>query len=168
MKKALSIVSLALVCVFAFTSCEKEKTMEEMLTIEKGWKMSAATTTPYWTLGDNTQITDLLNGGYFFDCEKDDVIKFKADGYEYLNQGKDVCEGEPADETSLGKWALNEEAKTLEMQLPFFYDDAVEHVKIAELTEDVLKINYTYVLGGDPVKGVPGTYTFTITYVPAK
>lgn len=168
MKKVLSVVALALVCVFAFTSCEKEKTMEELLTIEKGWKMSNATTTPFWTLDDNTQITDLLNDGYFYDCEKDDVIKFASDGYEYLNPGKDVCEGEPAKETELGKWSLNEETKTLEMQLPFFGDAEAEHVQIVELTEDVLKINYTYVLSADVTKGVPGTYTFAITYVPAK
>ncbi len=168
MKKVLSIAIIALAGIMVFSSCKKEKTMTELLTQEKGWVMSAATSTPYWTLLDQTQITDLLNGGYFFDCEKDDIITFKSDNYEYLAPGKTVCEGEPAQETSLGKWTLDEKAKTLEMQLPCFGDDAIETVKVEELTKETLKISYTFTLTADPAKGVPGTYTFTITYVPAK
>jgi len=167
MKKVLSIAAMALAVVFVFTSCNKEKTMTEMLTIEKGWTLSSATTTPFWTLNDGTQISNLFDG-YVWDCEKDDIIKFKEDGFEYLNPGANVCEDQASQESSLGAWKLNEETKELQMQIPFFYDESAENVKIADLTEDILKVNYTYELTEDPAKGVPGTYTFTLTYVPAK
>lgn len=165
-KSILSVIAIALVGVFALTSCKDNKTMTDYLTIEKGWTLSSATTTPYWTLNDNTQISDLFEG-YVYDCEKDDVIKFKADYFEYLNPGE-VCEDQPSQESSLGKWAINEEEKVLDMQIPFFYDDEIESCKILELNKDELKVTYTWTLGENPAKGVPGTYTFTLTYVPAK
>ena len=158
---------MALAVVFVFTSCNKQKTMTEMLTIEKGWVMSTATTTPYWTLNDNSQISNLFDG-YVWECEKDDIIKFKEDGFEYLNPGANVCEDQASQESSLGAWKLDEETKDLQMQIPFFYDEASENVKVVELTEELLKINYTWDLVETGSKGVPGTYTFTITYVPAK
>lgn len=167
MKKVLSIVAVALMVALVFTSCKKQKTMTELLTIEKGWVMSAATTTPYWTLNDNSQITNLFEG-YVYDCEKDDIIKFKEDGHVYLNPGANVCEGEASQESSIGTWKLYESEKRLDMQIPFFYDTEVENVAIVELTEEMLKVNYTWTLTEDDAKGVPGTYTFTITYVPSK
>jgi predicted PP-loop superfamily ATPase len=166
-KSILSVIAIALVGLFAFTSCGDKKTMTDHLTNSKGWTLSEATTTPYWTLNDNSQISDLFEG-YVYDCEKDDVIKFNADGFEYLNPGADVCEWEPSQESSIGKWAINEEEKVLDMQIPFFYDDEVESCKIMELNKDQLKVSYTWTLTEDPAKGVPGTYTFTLVYVPAK
>lgn len=168
MKKSLKLFAIAMLCVFVFTGCEKEKTMQELLTIEKGWVMTAATTVPYWTLNNGTQIEDLFNDGYFFDYEKDDIIIFKNDGYQYWNPGKLVEEGQPTSETSLGKWELDEANKELKMQLPFFYDTDVETVQIAELTSERMKLQYTYTLAPDAAKGVPGTYTYTLIYVPAK
>lgn len=167
MKKVLSIAAMALAFVLVFTSCNKEKSMTEMLTIEKGWKMSSATTTPYWTLNDESQISNLFDG-YVYDCEKDDIIKFKEDGFEYLNPGANICEDQASQESSLGAWKLDEEKKELQMQIPFFYDEDAEYVSIVELTSELLKVNYTWTLTEDPSKGKPGTYTFTITYVPAK
>lgn len=165
-KSILSVIAIALIGIFAFTSCNKEKTMTDYLTIEKGWTLSEATTTPYWTLNDNTQITNLFEG-YVLDCEKDDVIKFNADGFEYMVPGE-TCEDQPSAESSLGKWAINEEEKVLDMQIPFFYDEEVESCKINNLVEDELKVSYTWELTEDDAKGVPGTYTFILTYVPAK
>ena len=165
-KSILSVIAIALVGVFALTSCKDNKTMTDYLTIEKGWTLSSATTTPYWTLNDNTQISDLFEG-YVYDCEKDDVIKFKADYFEYLNPGE-VCEDQPSQESSLGKWAINEEEKVLDMQIPFFYDDEVESCKIINLVKDELKVSFTWTLTEGTAKGKPGTYTFVLTYVPAK
>lgn len=169
-KSILSVIAIALVGVFAFTSCNRDKTMTDYLTTEKGWTLSEATTTPYWTLnGSNAQITNLFDG-YILDCEKDDIIKFNVDGYVYFDNGKDVCEDYPSNETSLGKWAINEEDMVLDMQIPFFgtEDTEVESCKILNLVKDELKVNFTWTLTEDPAKGVPGTYTFTLTYVPAK
>ena len=162
-KNILSVIAIALVGIIAFTSCEKQ-TMTDYLTTEKGWKLTAATTTPYWTLNDNTQITDLIAGGYVYECETDDVIKFNADGYEYMNPGANVCEWQPSQESSLGKWEINEESKVLNMQIPFFYDEEMESCKIVTLNKDELQVQYTWELTENDAKGVPGTYTFTLTY----
>lgn len=171
MKKVLSIVVLALVCVFAFTSCNKEKTMEELLTIEKGWTLSAATSTPAYVMNSGAQISNLFEG-YFLDCEKDDIIKFKSDGYQYVNPGKEICEegtgGDThAKEWSPGKWSLNESAKTLVMHLQYF-DDSQKNATIVSLTEKELKVNVTINITPNEVTKAEGTYTWTLTYVPAK
>ena len=166
-KSILSVIAIALVSVFAFTSCEKEKTMTDYLTTEKGWSLSVAECTNGYVFDDNTTINNLFDG-YVFDCEKDDVIKFNADGFEYLNPGADVCEWEPSQESSIGAWAIDEEQLLLNMQIPFFYDDDAEQCKIINLTKDELKVSYTFTLTEDEAKGKPGTYTFVLTYVPAK
>lgn len=167
-KSILSVIAIAVACVFVFTSCEKP-TMTSYLTTEKGWTLNEATSTPAWTLDDvnGTQITDLTQG-YIYECEKDDVIKFKNDGYEYLNPGANVCDEQPSEEHPIGKWAISEENKVLDMQIPFFGDEEVESCTILELTKDQLKVQYAWELTEDPAKGVPGKYTFTLTYVPAK
>lgn len=165
-KSTLSIIVVAAVCMLAFSSCTKEKTMTEMLQIKKGWTLSTATSSPAYNLNGGGQIGNLFDG-YVFDCEKDDIITFKEDGFEYMNPGDDVCENQAADESSIGSYSLNEDAMTMDMQIPFFYDAAVESVKVVELTEDVLKVNYTFTEVEETTKA-PGTYTFTLTYVPAK
>lgn len=165
-KSTLSIIVVAAVCMLAFSSCTKEKTMTEMLQIKKGWTLSTATSAPAYNLNGGGQIGNLFDG-YVFDCEKDDIITFKEDGFEYMNPGDDVCDNQAADESSIGSYSLNEDAMTMDMQIPFFYDAAVESVKVVELTEDVLKVNYTFTEVEETTKA-PGTYTFTLTYVPAK
>lgn len=165
-KSTLSIIVVAAVCMLAFSSCTKEKTMTEMLQIKKGWTLSTATSSPAYNLNGGGQIGNLFDG-YVFDCEKDDIITFKEDGFEYMNPGDDVCDNQAADESSIGSYSLNEDAMTMDMQIPFFYDAAVESVKVVELTEDVLKVNYTFTEVEETTKA-PGTYTFTLTYVPAK
>ena len=165
-KSILSILAIALAGVFAFTSCEKPKTMTDYLTTEKGWTLNEATTTPYWTLNDNSQISNLFEG-YVWECEQDDIIKFNNDGFVYMNPGV-TCPDQPSAESSIGPWKIDEEAETLDMQIPFFYDEEMEHCKILSLTKDELKVSYTWELSEDDAKGVPGTYTFVLTYVPAK
>lgn len=165
-KSTLSIIVVAAVCMLAFSSCTKEKTMTEMLQIKKGWTLSTATSSPAYNLNGGGQIGNLFDG-YVFDCEKDDIITFKEDGFEYMNPGDDVCDNQAADESSIGSYSLNEDAMTMDMQIPFFYDAAVESVKVVELTEDVLKVNYIFTETAQTTKA-PGDYTFTLTYVPAK
>lgn len=167
-KSILSVIAIAVACVFVFTSCEKP-TMTSYLTTEKGWTLSEATSTPAWTLNDvnGTQITDLTQG-YVLECEVDDIIKFNNDGFEYLNPGANLCDDQASQEQPIGKWAINEEDKVLDMQIPFFYDEEVESCTILELTKDQLKVQYSWELTEDQTKGVPGKYTFTLTYVPAK
>ena len=165
-KSILSVFAIAIVAVFAFTSC-KQQTMTDYLTTEKGWTLSAAECTNGYVFDDNTTINNLFDG-YVYDCEKDDIIKFNTDNYEYLNPGSDVCEWQPSQESSLGKWAINEEDKVLDMQIPFFYDDEVESCKIINLVKDELKVSFNFDIVEGEAKGKPGNYTFVLTYVPAK
>jgi hypothetical protein len=165
-KSILSIILVAVVCMLAFSSCKKEKTMTEMLQLKKGWTLSTATSSPSYNLNEGGQITNLFDG-YVRDCEKDDIIKFNKDGHEYLNPGDDVCDGQASEESSLGTFDFNETEMTMDMQIPFFYDAAVESVKVVELTEDVLKVNFIFTETAQTTKA-PGDYTFTLTYVPAK
>ena len=85
-KSTLSIIVVAAVCMLAFSSCTKEKTMTEMLQLKKGWTLSTATSSPSYNLNGGGQIGNLFDG-YVFDCEKDDIITFKEDGFEYMNPG---------------------------------------------------------------------------------
>ncbi|MBP5557899.1 MAG: hypothetical protein J6X65_09375 [Bacteroidales bacterium] len=165
-KSILSVFAIAIVAVFAFTSC-KQQTMTDYLTTEKGWTLSAAECTNGYVFDDNTTINNLFDG-YVYDCEKDDIIKFNTDNYEYLNPGSDVCEWQPSQESSLGKWAINEEEKVLDMQIPFFYDEEVESCKIINLVKDELKVSFNFDIVEGEAKGKPGNYTFVLTYVPAK
>lgn len=161
-KRVLSIMIIAAVCLLAFASCKKDKTKTELLTAEKGWVLSTATSSPAYNLNGGGQIGNLFDG-YIYDCEKDDIIKFKEDGFEYLNPGDQVCTGTPGQEYSLGSYSFNEDDMTMTMQIPFFYDSEAESVKVVEVTEDILKINYTFTETADQAKA-PGTYTFTLTY----
>ena len=165
-KSILSVIAIAIVAVFAFTSC-KQQTMTDYLTTEKGWSLTTAECTNGYVFDDNTTINNLFDG-YIYDCEKDDIIKFNTDNYEYMDPGKDVCEWQPSQESSLGKWAINEEDKVLDMQIPFFYDEEVESCKIINLVKDELKVSFNFDIVEGQAKGKPGNYTFVLTYVPAK
>src|SRR5574344_2623018 len=127
-KRVLSIMIIAAVCLLAFASCKKDKTKTELLTAEKGWVLSTATSSPAYNLNGGGQIGNLFDG-YIYDCEKDDIIKFNEDGHEYLNPGDDVCDGQASEESSLGTFDFNETEMTMDMQIPFFNDAAVESVK---------------------------------------
>ena len=85
-KSILSVIAVALVGVFAFTSCNKDQTKKDFLTQSKGWKMVEATCATGITTTTNNKIYDLMDteNGYFFECEKDDILTFKEDGYVYL------------------------------------------------------------------------------------
>ena len=165
-KSILSVIAIAIVAVFAFTSC-KQQTMTDYMTTEKCWSLTTAECTNGYVFDDNTTINNLFDG-YIYDCEKDDIIKFNTDNYEYMDPGKDVCEWQPSQESSLGKWAINEEDKVLDMQIPFFYDEEVESCKIINLVKDELKVSFNFDIVEGQAKGKPGNYTFVLTYVPAK
>lgn len=179
-KSILRIITVATICLFTFSSCEKEKeeepttatpavvelTKTEMLRTAKGWRLTEAISTPAYNLNAGGFANDLFNG-YLYSCETDDIILFKADGHEYLNPGTQLCDDQDSQESNLGAYTLEEENMTLQMQIPFFYDSEVESVKIVELTKDVLKINYTFTEEAPEAKA-PGTYTFTLTYTSVK
>ena len=127
-KSILSVIAVALVGVFAFTSCNKDQTKKDFLTQSKGWKMVEATCATGITTTTNNKIYDLMDteNGYFFECEKDDILTFKEDGYVYFNPGKNVndegMELYPSQETAMGTWTLDEENDILTTHFPWEYD----------------------------------------------
>ena len=166
-KSILSIFAIAMVAILGLTSCDKQKTQEAFLTREKGWTLDVAECPGGLVMDNDATITNLFDG-YVWDCEKDDVIKFNADGYEYLNPGTELCEDQASREQPIGKWALDVDGEVLDMQIPFFYDEEVESCTLLNLVKDELKVQYVYTQTDGPAKTKPGTYTFILTYVPAK
>lgn len=169
MKKLTLVFTVVLAMGVLFTSCKKDKTNTELLTISKGWVLSAATSSPAYALSDTSFATNLMTDGYLLECELDDVIKFSENGAQTIVPN-DVCvDGYQLETAAL--WSFLEEETILKMQLPFFYNDdwtsydaEFEECKILSLTEDELRIKFTFNDDETPAKG---TYSFTLTYVPA-
>ena len=121
---------------------------------------------------DGSYVTNLMTEGYLYDFENEYIITFNEDGTEYVKPGKTVA---PADfdgdayraETLIGNWSFDNILipDILNMQVPFFYDAAVETCKLLSLTENELRVSCT-INDDDPT--AKGTYSFILTYVPAK
>ncbi len=178
-KSILSVIAIALVGVFAFTSCNREQTKKDVLTQSKGWKMVEATCANGMATTENTTIFNLMEG-YFFDCELDDIITFKEDGYVYFNPGKNVNdEGMdlyPSEETAMGTWTLDEENDILTTHFPWEYDfqspannGEPYSCKAVTLNKDKMKLTFTLKIVADPAKDIAvGEYPVDIVYEPAK
>lgn len=181
-KSILSVIAIALVGVFAFTSCNKEQTKKDVLTQSKGWKMVEATCATGITSDDDNTIFNLMDG-YFFECELDDIITFKEDGYVYFNPGKTVMSDDaegivsyPSQETPMGVWTLDEDNDILSTHFPWEYDFANTanngepyNCKVVTLNNDKMKLTFTLKIVADPAKDiVPGEYPIDIVYEPAK
>ena len=165
------VLVFALVAVFALSlnSCgkKKEKTNTEKLSIEKGWVLSAATSSPAYQMSDGSYATNLISDGYLVSYEVDDIIKFQANGNQIINGGTNVPEtGDyQATDKGVGTWKFNSDESKLTFQIPFFYDDEQETADILELSETQLRVKYTFNATDVPSKEA---YSFTLTYVPAK
>ena len=175
MKKTLFAMAIAATLVLGFNSCDPvEKTLTDYLTAPKnGWVLEAATSTPGYTMSSGAIIENLMEG-YLYDYEMDDIIKFTADGIQTIDPGTLL----PDDSTSAYQTAvsttytIDEATKILNMQVPFFYNDDYtsfdaqpEICEIIALDENQLKIRCTINDDENPAKP---TYSFTLTYVPAK
>ena len=181
--RAFYVLTIAVVSFWSFVSCNKdtpdntegtELIAETSLTREKGWTLSEAECpggyeicSGGYAISDYITITNLFDG-YFWECEEDDIIKFDPDGSEYLNPGTLLCEDQSGQEEFLGEWALDVNNRVLNMQIPFFYDDKVENCTLIRLVESQLKVQYVFSLTEETAKAQAGTYTFILTYVPAK
>lgn len=168
MKKVLSVLAIAALVLVSFTSCNpQEQSMTEKLTISKGWVLSAAESTPAYEMLDGTLVSNLFNG-YLEEWEKEYITVFNANGSEIVKPGKVVAPSSElgyTEETSLGNWTFNEDETRIMMQVPFFMDEDIEICNIVRLTKDEFVVNCTINDDENPAKG---TYTFTLTYVPAK
>ncbi len=173
MKKVLSVLAIAALFVVSFSSCGgNEKTATELLTQKNGWVLSSATSSPDYLMSDGSYAGDLINDGYLYDFETAYIIAFNENGSEIVKPGKvtaaDDFEGDAyRAETSLGNWSFDNADKPeyISMQVPFFYDEDVEKCQVLALTEDEFRIKCT-INDDSPVS--KGTYSFTLTYVPAK
>ncbi|MCR4856789.1 MAG: hypothetical protein K5890_01130 [Bacteroidales bacterium] len=174
MKKTLLVLAAAAMIVLGFTSCGGDKTYTELLTGQtKGWVLSAATSDPAYVFSSPTTppSTDVYND-YLEEYEQDDIITFQENGIMTIDPGAKVVEGYGYQSATVAAWNLSSDNSTLNMQLPFFYDESgmmwdqeMESCKIVSLTSKELVIAYSFNDNESPAKG---EYTFTLTYVPAK
>ncbi|MBR4136762.1 MAG: hypothetical protein IKU03_10230 [Bacteroidales bacterium] len=172
MKKLFSVLAVAAMVVFTLTSCEKpEPTKADYLCQDKGWVLSAATSTPAYDLSDGTHITDLMTEGYLYAYELDDIITFNANGTMSIKPGANIDPVFGYQQEVGSTWAFNADTTVLYFQIPFFYnedgtsfDAELENAKILYINENEMKLAYTF---NDDL-GAKGEYTFYLTYVPAK
>ncbi|MCQ2286686.1 MAG: hypothetical protein MJZ76_07410 [Bacteroidales bacterium] len=158
MKKIFALM-IAVALVAGLSSCKKdeEATKTALLTYEYGWVLKSATSSPAYALENGTFATDLINDGYLFECELDDIILFKENGGMVV-MPKVACE----DETEYAAtWKFDENEENITMQIPFFYDEEAEKCQLMSLTEDEMKIKFTFNDNETPTKGV---YSFILTY----
>ena len=169
MKKNLFFIALFVILVVGLSSCQDESNTSQdesntsYLTTSKGWTLTAATSQPDYELLNGNSISSLFDG-YLFDCELDDIIYFKEDSSQTLDPKNDLCEDGYTETTAIGVWSFNEDETKLNMQIPFFYDEAVETVDIVTLDKNTLKINYTFIEDDANPAKEQREYTFTLTY----
>lgn len=168
MKKTLFVMAIA--AMFALNSCDPTvKTNAELLTgATNGWVLASATSEPGYVLSSGKTATDLMNDGYLYESELDEIITFKEDGVQIIDPGKNIDPEWGYQTPVTANWSLSPDQTTLFMQVPFFYnndgtsyDAEVENCQIVSLTNKELVVNYTFTDETSPAKGV---YTFTLTY----
>ena len=170
MKKVFSVLAVAAMLLVSFSGCTGDQTYADMLTQKKGWVLSSATSNPPYEMADQSLVSDLMTEGYLTDYENEYIITFNEDGTEYVKPGKTVAPNAESGyiaETAIGTWRFDNDLipTLLYMQVPFFMDDDIEVCKILTLTKDELKISCTI---NDDEPTAKGTYSFILTYVPAK
>lgn len=172
MKKVFSVLAVVAMFLISFSGCNQDQSYTDLLIQKKGWVLSSATSNPPYQMEDQSLVSDLMTEGYLYDFENEYVITFNEDGTEYVKPGKTVA---PEDfdgdayraETQIGNWRFDNDLipSLLYMQVPFFYDEDVEVCKLLSLTKDELKVSCTI---NDDDPAAKGTYSFILTYVPAK
>lgn len=178
--KKLLIFALTAVFALSLSSCGKnkkadgteivpEKTKTELLCIEKGWVLSAATSSQPYLLENGTYASNLMTEGYLLPYELDDIIIFNSNGNQVINGGTIVPDNPYEDyqqrDYGVGTWNFSDDETVLYFQIPFFYDDEKENAQVLALTENELRVKYTF---NDDEETSKGTYSFTLTYVPVK
>lgn len=144
MKKIHYVLAIAASALFV-TSCDKNKdkvddktpkakTKTELLTAGK-WQMSAGTVS-YTVMGQN------MSHDIFKDmeaCAKDDFMLFGTDGKVSFDEGATKCD--PNDkQTITGDWKFIDNDTKIIMTQDGFSDTG----NVEELSETILKFNYTY------------------------
>lgn len=172
MKRTFFALVAAAVLVISISSCGDTKTYTQILTEQtKGWVLSAATSNPAYVMSSGAPVENLMEG-YLQKYELDDIITFKEGNIMTIDPGAEIMEGFGYQAVVPATWNLSADQKTLNMQIPFFYDDTymsydqeAESCTILSLTTKELVLSYKFNDNESPAKG---EYEFTLTYVPAK
>lgn len=172
MKKTFFALFAAAVLVLGFSSCGEQKSYTQILTEQtKGWVLSAATSNPAYLMTAGNSVENLMEG-YLAKCELDDIITFKEGNIMTIDPSTNIEVGFGYQAVVPATWNLSTDQKTLNMQIPFFYDDTymnydqeIESCTILSLTSKELVLSYKFNDDESPLKG---EYEFTLTYVPAK
>lgn len=175
MKKVFSILAVAALFIIGVTSCvdPTQKTYADYLTVDGGWVLASATSSPAYALSDGSYVTDLMTEGYLYDYELDDIITFNANGTMAINPGTNIdAEGYGYQQEVGATWAFDADTTHILMQIPFFYNEAgtsfdaeMESCKILTLNDTEMKLAFTFNDDESPAKG---EYTFYLTYKHAK
>lgn len=184
MKKVLSLLAVAALLVFNGCNPPASETpiTDVLKSAKKGWVMTSVKSVPAYVLDDSGVALDELfadgdhehNTGFFFACEKDDIILFGEDGVQTIDPGT----LRPEDPTEayqfavVASYSVDEKNEMLYFQMPWeynadftIYDDPVEKCTVQEYSKNKLVIKYTRNDDNNPAKA---QNTFTITYVPVK
>jgi len=149
MKKTfLTMLAIFAALSFLASSCEsKDPTRTELITQSKGWVISQATCAPDYQLNNDEWCdTDLLNGGFYLDCEKDDIFNFNEDKSFMLSYGKEKCDWDGAGkEENMGRWEFQENETWVQFYMTAYHDDENnEYYKlrgiIKELDKETLRL----------------------------
>lgn len=135
--KYLSLISLATLLIFG--ACNKKsdeddppaKTTTEMLTAGY-WKSVSYTSDPGLPLG-GTIITDLY--AQWEDCRKDNIMKFKTNGFLIIDEGATKCDLDDPQTVSDESWVLSADGKTITI-------DGSINVNILILNESTLEVDW--------------------------
>lgn len=146
MKYYLNALSAAsLIILFTLSSCKKDastinedpaKTATEYLTAGN-WKVTGITANPGINTGTEV-ITDFFS--YMMEaCDKDDLIRFNANGTITEDEGALKCDPENPQSVTEGSWVLGENDTTLSLSFP---DEDAVVMTIVSLNATTLIISY--------------------------
>ncbi len=133
----------------AISSCKKDeynnpmpgKTKADILT-SKIWKQTARTISPTVDIND-TMVTDLYALDY--ECDKDDLYKFKKDNTFTQDEGATKCDPSDPQVYAFGTWAFNAD----ETQLILNYTGVGSFTSnILEVTETTARLSEIDIING--------------------
>jgi Lipocalin-like domain len=151
-KLKLVMVILAIVALSCKDDDNDALSTETMLSVEKGWKITAHTIDPAYPLGNGTTISNWY--AQYEDCEKDDVLIFVAAG-TYRSENPVKCDNTEPSIRESGNWTLSSDKKTLKFSPT---GDTQYEVTLASIDKTTLKITFA-----DTDDGVKYTNTITFT-----
>ena len=171
MKQLFTILTAVVLMILGCSCSDKPCNYELLTNATMGWKLVEATSEPGYELPNGKIACDLIKDGYLYEYELDDQITFMSGGVQIINPGMYLADSDPVlgyQNTVEARWSLSLDQSTLNMQIPFFYNndgtsysEEVEHCKIVHLSPNEMILAYTFT---DEELVAKGTYTFTLTY----